>query len=422
MILKHSYLSSRTKMKAGFGPRKARKFALTTILAHVKYLAHRPGPDREQDGRKFFSTSLESANSLEVRKWLRQDLAKGDLVFHKLLLAPEVNPDNIQAYATAIMKELSNEKGLNLDWRAVVHENTDNHHVHVVVKGRDLGGRQVRFDRRDHALIKDIGDKWLHQHEYEKLRDRADRVDERHNLLATRDRLLAKERRNMYRHPGYLSKAARDARNRRHALAPSKGLALYLAYLNPERDLPSSKAKERRERVGGKIYQPMHFTTRQAKDLKSDAPRLRTQEGHDRYGGRWYAPGQMQITQSIGFSIFYSAAQLARSLAARYVPTARDALSPNFRKPGELKARRNLNQIDGSLTRPSGGISRAALSALDTHMADLDRHLKDPDRIQDPDQVRTQEKIQIKKQKQDKRDSDQLGRLRIDEQRSDEKG
>jgi hypothetical protein len=71
------------------------------------------------------------------------------------------------------MEKLERDKGLELEWRAVVHENTDHKHVHVVILGTDKDGHLVRFDKDDYRRLRQYGDEYLErEHKLERYLDR----------------------------------------------------------------------------------------------------------------------------------------------------------------------------------------------------------------------------------------------------------
>jgi len=53
------------------------------------------------------------------------------------------------------------KKGLNLQWAAAAHKNTNHDHVHVVVLGTDKNGRQVRIGKDDHDHLRQHSDRYL---------------------------------------------------------------------------------------------------------------------------------------------------------------------------------------------------------------------------------------------------------------------
>lgn len=163
-VAKHSYI----KGASGKGRAKA----------HVDYIQNRRGEDRE-DGkaREFFSQDKERIQGREVK----QDIDRGEramVVAHKLILSPGLQNVDMKAYTRDVLKETGREKGLDLDWRAVIHKNTDHDHAHVVVFGKDKNGRQVKFDREDYKKMREAGDRYLERnHYYDRMMQRdSDRV------------------------------------------------------------------------------------------------------------------------------------------------------------------------------------------------------------------------------------------------------
>jgi hypothetical protein len=187
-IVKHQYFSRRDRQSRGHA--KAPKVvAVERALAHVKYIQHRPGEDRGDDGREMFNDTEDEVDSKEFRQKLRQQ-ENNKVVAHKLTLSPEIAPADKKAYTREIMEKLGKEKGLDLEWVGVAHENTDHHHIHVVVLGKDRNGRAVRIEKEDYSKMREYGDRFMereHPLEYE-------RLEEKKRALA-RQRELTKEER-----------------------------------------------------------------------------------------------------------------------------------------------------------------------------------------------------------------------------------
>ncbi len=171
----------RSVVKARFvrGTRGVAKMA-----AHVDYIRHRAGPDRGGgEGRPIFdASSRQKIGSDEIKRSFREVLEdsrqRSPLVAHKLILSPGLNAVDLQDYTREIMGKLGSEKGLDLTWYAVKHENTENNHAHVVVLGLDKNGVEVSFGRRDLDRIRDLGDRYIErEHQLERyLQRETDRV------------------------------------------------------------------------------------------------------------------------------------------------------------------------------------------------------------------------------------------------------
>lgn len=165
-------------------------------IAHAKYIQHRPGPDREKGGREIFN-ERDDVNGQEMRKSIRE-LGDSRVVVHKLTLAPEINPEDKKAFTREVMEKLSRDKGLDLDWYAVAHNNTEHHHIHVVVLGKDRNGSEVRIDLKDIDKVKEYGDRYIERcHPQELERSREDRAEREKERRAERksEREAAKEER-----------------------------------------------------------------------------------------------------------------------------------------------------------------------------------------------------------------------------------
>ena len=151
-VAKHSYI------KGASGKARAK--------AHVNYIGYRRGEDREDGkGREFFSDDKEKIQAREVK----EDIDRGEramVVAHKLILSPGLQNVDMKAYTRDVLAETGREKGLDLDWRAVIHKNTDHDHAHVVVFGKDKNGRQVKFDREDYKKMREAGDRYLERNHY----------------------------------------------------------------------------------------------------------------------------------------------------------------------------------------------------------------------------------------------------------------
>ena len=157
-VAKHSYIKGKNGIAKG--------------RAHINYIAHRDGEDRERGGRKFFDKERDDIDAGEVKKVMYEKADERGVVMHKIILSPGLDAD-AKEYTRELMEKLERFKGQEFEWRAVVHENTDHQHVHVAVMGRDSEGHLVRFDREDHAKLRQFGDEYLdREHKLERYLDR----------------------------------------------------------------------------------------------------------------------------------------------------------------------------------------------------------------------------------------------------------
>lgn len=151
-VAKHSYI------KGASGRARAK--------AHVNYIQYRRGEDRENDKpREFFSPDREGIQGREVKQDI-DNSERAKVVAHKLILSPGLQNIDMQQYTRDVLKDVGREKGLDLDWRAVIHKNTDHDHAHVIVFGKDKNGREVLFDRDDYKTMREAGDRYLERHHF----------------------------------------------------------------------------------------------------------------------------------------------------------------------------------------------------------------------------------------------------------------
>lgn len=165
VVVRHSYLGRR----GSGGSIKA----IGKAIAHVKYIENRPGPDKEKNGRDLFNDKDDRIDTKELKEKIKG--TKNQRVnIHKLTLAPEINPKDKKAFTREVMSELGSAKGYDLEWAAVAHTNTDHHHIHVVVMGKDRNGTDVLLDLKDIKKVREYGDRYLereHPRELEKSRE-----------------------------------------------------------------------------------------------------------------------------------------------------------------------------------------------------------------------------------------------------------
>lgn len=196
IVVKHNYISARDR-QSRVGGKPSKGVAVGRALAHLKYIQHRPGEDREKGGREFFGESDDDLSAKRLRKAVRE-MRDSKVVVHKITLAPEINPGDKKAFTREVMKQLGSEKGLDLQWMAVEHNNTDHHHIHVVILGKDKNGTDVRIDKKDYDKIKDYGDRYLervHPLELERARTERERKEKDRLEARKREREAARQER-----------------------------------------------------------------------------------------------------------------------------------------------------------------------------------------------------------------------------------
>jgi type IV secretory pathway VirD2 relaxase len=114
-----------------------------TWAAHGRYLA-REGAQREGERGKGFSASREDIDiPKELSRWQRA----GDPRLFKLIVSPEAGGElDLREHARAVMRDVERDLGTPVEWVAIDHHNTDNPHVHIVLRGVDQAGKELRID------------------------------------------------------------------------------------------------------------------------------------------------------------------------------------------------------------------------------------------------------------------------------------
>jgi hypothetical protein len=140
--------------------------------AHINYIQFRGGEDRERRPREFFNEDKDHVLGREIKERL-DELEQRGVQVHKFILSPGIENVEMREYTREMMENLSRSKGLDLEWYAVEHRNTEHQHTHVVVIGTDRNGRTVQFDRDDSKDMRQWGDRYLErEHQLERYLDK----------------------------------------------------------------------------------------------------------------------------------------------------------------------------------------------------------------------------------------------------------
>jgi len=65
----------------------------------------------------------------------------------RIIVSPEDTDVDLEVFTRALMRQVQADLGRAVIWGAVRHYDTDNPHVHIVIRGVDRGGRALRVDR-----------------------------------------------------------------------------------------------------------------------------------------------------------------------------------------------------------------------------------------------------------------------------------
>ncbi len=119
------------------------------LIAHASYL-ERDGAAREGEQGRFYDRTEDEVEG--VRDRLR-DWAENDKRHFRVMLAPEsgarlIEEDgDLKGYTRDVMARMERDLGVQLDWVAVDHHNTDNPHAHVIIRGVRRDGVELVLPR-----------------------------------------------------------------------------------------------------------------------------------------------------------------------------------------------------------------------------------------------------------------------------------
>jgi type IV secretory pathway VirD2 relaxase len=110
--------------------------------AHGIYLA-REGAQRE--GAKGLGFDADH-DDVDLAATLRSWQQAGDQRLWKFIVSPEHGERlDLHAHTRALVSQMERDLGTPLEWAAIDHHNTDNPHVHLLVRGRDAAGRPLEI-------------------------------------------------------------------------------------------------------------------------------------------------------------------------------------------------------------------------------------------------------------------------------------
>jgi len=114
------------------------------LVAHGKYL-ERDGAGPEGEHGQFYDREHDGVEAQpRLAEWAAEDKRH-----MRLMLAPESGAwiEDLKDFTRATMAQMERDLGAPLDWVAVDHHNTDNPHVHVILRGRRLDGADLIIPR-----------------------------------------------------------------------------------------------------------------------------------------------------------------------------------------------------------------------------------------------------------------------------------
>lgn len=113
------------------------------MSAHLKYLG-REGVTRDGEKARMFGTGDDTVDPKEFAERCR-----GDRHHFRFIVSPEDATDlaDLRSFSRDLMRQMEKDLGTDLDWVGVDHWNTDNPHVHIILRGKLDDGQDLVISR-----------------------------------------------------------------------------------------------------------------------------------------------------------------------------------------------------------------------------------------------------------------------------------
>src|SRR3984893_11706087 len=135
--------SRRVMMKARVIRHRGSGFRSAPLAKHMSYL-RREGVTRDGADARMFEARCDVADERAFA-----ERCADDRHHFRFIVSPEDSPDmeNLRGFTRELMADAERDLGTKLDWVAVDHWNTDNPHVHILIRGRADDGQDLVISR-----------------------------------------------------------------------------------------------------------------------------------------------------------------------------------------------------------------------------------------------------------------------------------
>ena len=133
----------RVVIKARVVRHRGARFRSAPLARHVAYL-ERDGVTRDGSSGQMFDAGSDRADGDAFAQ-----RCEDDRHHFRIIVSPEDANDlaDLRTFARELMEDMASDLDTRLDWVAVDHWNTDNPHIHVLVRGIADDGRDLVIDR-----------------------------------------------------------------------------------------------------------------------------------------------------------------------------------------------------------------------------------------------------------------------------------
>jgi type IV secretory pathway VirD2 relaxase len=135
--------SRRVVMKARVVRHRGTRFRSAPLPKHITYLK-REGVTRDGADARMFDAASDTADERAFA-----ERCKDDRHHFRFIISPEDAAElgDLRAFTRELMTDVARDLGTKLDWVAVDHWNTDNPHIHVLIRGRAEDGQDLVISR-----------------------------------------------------------------------------------------------------------------------------------------------------------------------------------------------------------------------------------------------------------------------------------
>ncbi len=133
----------RVVVKARIARHQGKAYRSAPLTSHVGYLK-REGVSRDGDKGVMFDAGTDRADDLAFA-----ERCKDDRHHFRFIVSPEdaAEMTDLKAFTRDLARQMEADLATRLDWIAVDHWNTDNPHVHLLVRGVDETGADLVISR-----------------------------------------------------------------------------------------------------------------------------------------------------------------------------------------------------------------------------------------------------------------------------------
>ncbi len=133
----------RVVMKARVVRHQGARFRSAPLPKHIAYLK-REGVTRDGEDARMFDAASDTADERAFA-----ERCQDDRHHFRFIISPEDAAElgDLKTFTRELMHDVEKDLGTKLDWVAVDHWNTDNPHVHVLIRGRADDGQDLVISR-----------------------------------------------------------------------------------------------------------------------------------------------------------------------------------------------------------------------------------------------------------------------------------